>query len=160
MDSERQKKILIMKIGVVSIIGLVFVLWVLNMRNVWRPMTVDNKDLTQNTDFSKFKQDVNGQMTEINQKLNDITNSRQAANNKAGEDLLNNIIKETNKISSTSIATSSSTSSPVLSASSTQNLPKVKNSNCPPYINCMPTVGASRPCQIPAGCEGITQIAY
>ena len=150
MDSERQKKVLIMKIGVISIIGLVFILWALNMRNVWHPMIVDNKDLTQNSDFSKFKQDVNSQMTEINQKLSDITNSRQATNKKAGEDLLNNIIKETDKTSSTSVATSTSTSSPIIP----------KNSSCPAYINCMPTIGASRPCQIPAGCEGITQIAY
>ncbi|MDI3496288.1 MAG: hypothetical protein PWQ35_309 [Patescibacteria group bacterium] len=37
---------------------------------------------------------------------------------------------------------------------------EIKKANCPEWINCMPTVGEARPCQIPLGCEGITQIAY
>lgn len=38
---------------------------------------------------------------------------------------------------------------------------EIKNSNCPEWINCMPTSdGGARSCQVPPGCEGITQIAY
>lgn len=32
--------------------------------------------------------------------------------------------------------------------------------NCPKWINCMPMVGEASSCQIPPGCEDITQIVY
>ena len=163
MDSEeRQKKILMMKIGVGAIIILIFFLWVFNMKNLWRPIVVSNDNLqTQSPELNKFKNDINSQMTEINKRLNDITNQKQAATNKAGDELLNNVIKGTVKAtSSPDISTSSpinTSTTPVINSSSSV---KIKNSKCPAYINCMPTIGAAKPCQIPAGCEGITQIAY
>ncbi|MDD2354072.1 MAG: hypothetical protein PHH52_01325 [Patescibacteria group bacterium] len=49
------------------------------------------------------------------------------------------------------------TESEKMTASSSE---EIKRNNCPEWINCMPTVGEARPCQIPPGCEGITQIAY
>lgn len=153
MKSEREKKILIMKTGVITIIVLIFFLWVFNMRNVWRPIALDNsKEQAQKSDLSGFKQDVGKQMTEINKKLTDITDKKQEARNKAGDNLLNSIIKDT----------TGATSSPIneLATTSTSSLPVVKNSNCPAYIDCMPTIGESRPCQIPVGCEGVTVIAY
>jgi len=159
MEDERRKKILMMRIGVITMIVIIFFLWAYNIKNIWRPINLntnsDNKSET--SELTKFKNDINKQMTEINQRLSTIADSKQAAKNKAGEELLNNLIKETDKIS-TSTATSTSTSSPALI--STPTLPQIKNTGCPPYINCMPTIGAARPCQIPAGCEGITVIAY
>jgi hypothetical protein len=161
MDSEeRQKKILMMKIGVGAIIVLIFLLWVFNMKNLWRPIMVNNEG-ANTQDLTKFKSDINNQMTEINQRLNDISNQKQEATNKAGNDLLNNVINgAANSTSSSETSTSSpinTSTNPVVNAPDTT---KVKNSKCPPYIDCMPTIGASKPCQIPAGCEGITQIAY
>lgn len=159
MDSERQKKILMMKIGVITVIVIIFFLWIYNIKNVWRPITLNtnNDNKSENSELTKFKNDINNQMTEINQRLSTIVDSKQAAQTKAGDELLNSLIKETDKIS-TSTATSTSTSSPALISTST--LPKVKTTGCPAYINCMPTIGAARSCQIPAGCEGITVIAY
>jgi cytoskeletal protein RodZ len=153
MKSEREKKLLIMKVGVITIIVLIFFLWVFNMRNIWRPIALDNnKNQAQDSEMSNFKQDVNKQMTEINKKLTDITDKKQEAQNKAGDDLLNSIIKDAG----------SATSSPVndLATTSTSSLPVVKNSSCPAYVNCMPTIGEARPCQVPVGCEGVTLIAY
>jgi len=155
MDSEdRQKKILMMKIGVGAIIVLIFLLWVFNMKNLWRPIMINNNN-GQTQDLTKFKSDINNQMTEINQRLNDVANQKQEAANKAGNDLLNKVIN----------GTANSTSSPINASttpisSSTPGQIKVKDSKCPAYIDCMPTIGASKPCRIPAGCEGITQIAY
>ncbi|MCF7820577.1 MAG: hypothetical protein K9M44_03870 [Candidatus Pacebacteria bacterium] len=41
---------------------------------------------------------------------------------------------------------------------------KLKNSNCPEWVNCMPTLSdnphENKECVIPPGCEDITQIAY
>ena len=162
MDREdRQKKILMMKIGVGAIIVLIFLLWVFNMKNLWRPITI-NGESGNTQDLTKFKSNINNQMTEINQRLNNVANQKQEAANKAGNDLLNNVINGTTN-SNPSLGTS--TSSPINASTtpisnSTTSQTKVKDSKCPAYIDCMPTIGASKPCQIPAGCEGITQIAY
>lgn len=158
MDSERQKKILMMKIGVITVIVLIFILWVFNIRNVWRPITLDSNNPSENSDLSNFKNDINKQMTEINSRLSSIVNLKQEAQTKAGDELLNNLIKETDKISSSSAATSTATSSTISGSTSTPA--KLKNNNCPAYIDCMPTIGAAKTCQIPTGCEGITVIAY
>ena len=155
MDNDRQKKILMMRVWVITIIVIIFFLWVYNLKNIWRPITLNNNQ-SENVDLSKFKNDVNKQMTEINQRLNNLTDLKQQAKNKAGNDLLNNLIKETEKATST-IATATSTSSPVLVATSTLKKNKGK---CPAYIDCMPTIGAANSCQIPSGCEGVTVIAY
>lgn len=163
MESERQKKILLMKVCVVSVIILIIVLWIFNIKNVWRPVNVNkSQDQTASLEFTKFKDDINKQMTEINQRLSIISNQKQDSQNQAGNELLNNIIKDTEKASST-ISTSTKTN--VNSSSSSVPIvipetPSLKKNNCPPYINCMPSIGAARSCKIPAGCEGVTQIAY
>jgi len=161
MDSEdRQKKILMMKIGVGAIIVLIFLLWVFNMKNLWRPIMINNNN-GQTQDLTKFKSDINNQMTEINKRLNDITDQKQEAANKAGNDLLNKVINGTaNSTSSSGTSTSSPISTSTNPVVSVPDKTKVKDSKCPAYIDCMPTIGASKPCQIPVGCEGITQIAY
>ncbi|MFA5754736.1 MAG: hypothetical protein WC905_05355, partial [Patescibacteria group bacterium] len=76
--------------------------------------------------------------------------------------LLGDLIEETEKIASSSIDLPFlGTSTPSATGTSPLvNPPDIKNANCPAYVNCMPTIGESRPCQIPAGCEGITKIAY
>lgn len=136
MRSEREKKVLLMRMSVIAIIVLIFFLWAYNIKNLWKPIVFNNNESQNKTsELSQFKQDVDKQMTEINKKLNDVVDKKQEAKNKAGDDLLNNIIKDAQQ----------ATSSPI---------------SCPAYINCMPTIGEARPCQIPAGCEGITTIAY
>lgn len=156
MEDERRKKILLMRIGVIIIIVLIFFLWVYNMKNLWRPITLDNNESkTQNSDFTNLKEDINKQMAEMKKKLSDISNKKQEAKNKAGEELLNNLLKETEKVASSSQSTSTASIS-----TSTVSTPKVKNSSCPEYIDCMPTIGEARPCEIPVGCENITVIAY
>jgi hypothetical protein len=156
MNNDREKKILLMKIGAISIVVLIFILWIFNIKNVWRPINENNGvENGPNIDLLKFKEDINKQMTEINQRLSDISNKKQEAKDKASDELLGNLIKEVNKASSSLISTSTPGN-----VTSTPILPTINNKNCPPYINCMPTIGVSRPCQIPVGCEEITIIAY
>ncbi|MHB8903492.1 MAG: ATP synthase subunit B family protein [Patescibacteria group bacterium] len=153
MRSEREKKVLLMRISVITIIVLIFFLWAYNIKYLWKPIVLNNNE-NQNkiSELSQFEQDVNKQMTEINKKLNDVVDRKQEAKNKAGDDLLNNIIRDAKQATSSLIND--------LASTSPSSTPNIKNSNCPSYINCMPTIGESRPCQIPVGCEGITTIAY
>jgi hypothetical protein len=37
---------------------------------------------------------------------------------------------------------------------------KTDISRCPEWINCMPSPGMNNKCEIPKGCEDITQIAW
>lgn len=156
MKSERQKKILLMKICVIVIIIFIFFLWAYNMKNVWRPISIKNSQIkSQDSELLKFKDDVNKQMTEINIRLNEqMANKKQEEINKNGDQLLKTIIEDAK----------SSTSSPINTSTNEITIPLPglinENKNCPEYINCMPTIGEAPSCRIPVGCEGITQIAY
>lgn len=154
MKSERQKKILLMKVCVIIIIIFIFVVWAYNMKNVWRPINIkDNTNTTQNSDL--LKDNINKQMTEINNLINEkVSDKKQEEINKNGNELLKKIIQDAKSTTSSSINTST-----IIISSSTPNLIKPSN-NCPAYINCMPSIGETRSCQIPVGCEGITEIAY
>ncbi len=161
---EQAKKNFIMKIGIISFMVLILIFWILNIKNVFR-----SNPSTENTQSSAELQNLQAGLNETITKMSQSLNKIDTANEKlktASSSLLNELITEINTLasstnsSSTFLATSSltETSQPPLiemTASST-----LENSSCPTYINCMPTVGEVRPCQIPAGCEGITQIAY
>lgn len=161
---EQIKKKFIMKIGIISFMVLILIFWILNIKNVFQ-----DKSLISNTqsraDFQNLQTEFNETITKMSKSLDKI----EAANEKlktASSSLLNELIAEINIIASSTISSSTllATSSPIeasstplieLTASSSSAL-----SSCPAYINCMPSVGEAKPCQIPVGCEGITQIAY
>lgn len=157
MDEKQKKKMLIMQIGAGGLTCLILVLWIFNLKNVWQ----EDRALptNDNSQWLSLKNDLDKTLTDVKKQLNKIDKNRKEA--AAGDNFLTDLIKETKNISS---ATSSivSTSSPISSSSptTTSTSPINKNKNCPEYINCMPTIDAARPCQIPVGCEGITAIAY
>ena len=45
-------------------------------------------------------------------------------------------------------------------ATSTEATSSAPIFSCPAYIDCMPKIGDAPACQIPVGCEDVTQIAY
>jgi myo-inositol-1-phosphate synthase len=153
MESEEAKKKFLMKVGIISIMALIFVFWVLNIKNVFRSEdngTTDNS-LAQ---LKNIQNDFSANFDQINKDINSAISSTTAtttatvtattpatttSNNVASSSLVNELIKTTNKIASSSVET---------------------KAGCPAFINCMPTIGAARNCSIPVGCEGITQIAY
>ena len=154
MDEQAKKKFL-MKVGIISLMVLIFVFWILNIKNVFRSSTAPTSESDQAA-WAEIKNDFRETVDKMSESLNKI----EAANEKlktASSSLINELIIEANKIASSSAATTSTSSLPLVDnqASST-----IKNSNCPSYIDCMPTIGEAKPCQIPVGCEGITQIAY
>jgi hypothetical protein len=155
MDEQAKKKFL-MKVGIASFMVLIFVFWILNIKNVFRSNAAPSND-TNKAAWEEIKNDFNETVDKMSESLNKI----EAANEKlkkASSSLINELIVETNKIASSSASTTMSTSS--LPVTDTQASSSVKNNNCPAYIDCMPTIGEAKPCQIPVGCEGITQIAY
>jgi len=161
---EQAKKNFIMKIGIISFMVLILIFWILNIRNVFQSSPlIDNSQKT--AESQKLQADFNEAISKMSQSLDKISATNEKLKT-ASSSLLKELITEINTIasstisSSTFLATSSLTeasSSPLLEtpASSTPI-----NDSCPPYINCMPSIGEVRPCQVPVGCEGITQIAY
>jgi len=152
MDEQAKKKFL-MKVGIISLMALILIFWVLNMKNVFRTNALtDNGQST--AEWQNMKNDFNDTISKMSQSLSKI----EATNEKlksASSSLVDELIIETNKIAS-STATSSTATSTETNASSSP----ATRSDCPSFIDCMPKIGEEVNCQIPAGCEGITQIAY
>lgn len=166
MADEQAKKNFLIKVGVATIMALVFIFWLLNIKNVFISEAQDsNQTASEVANLKKDFADTINQMGESLAKVEERNNELNAASSS----LINELIIETNKVASSSEATLASSTlatSSQISTSSFPIIPVVNSStnktkfDCPAYIDCMPTVGAARPCQIPVGCEGITQIAY
>jgi len=161
MDEERQKKIFLMKVGIGFFMILILVLWIFNLKNVWRnsPVNGDSQATSTKTEWAQLKNDLSETISELSVRLDKIETDKKTLENIASSSLIQELIKETERLATSSASSTVATSSLEAATSTITTLP-IKNNNCPAYINCMPTIGEARPCQIPAGCEGITQIAY
>lgn len=153
-EEEREaKKNLFLRIGVVSVFAVVFVLWLLNIQGVFSNVSSTESDSKWEETMAEI--DKNTKETEDRLGLN---SPEQDKTNEFVEKLLD----KTEDMASSSISTSSAIIEIKKELSElvvTSTIPVV-NKNCPPYINCMPSIGEARPCVIPPGCENITQIAY
>jgi len=161
MEEERQKKIFLMKVGIGFLMVLLITLWVFNLKNVWRgpEASIDNQPVSTSSEWLKIKADLTKTISELSVRLDKIETKKQAAQEIASSSLIQELIKEAERLATSSASSTGATSSLEVATSTVVN-PSIKNNNCPAYINCMPTIGEARPCQIPAGCEGVTQIAY
>ncbi|MFZ4631948.1 MAG: hypothetical protein ACOYL8_01920 [Patescibacteria group bacterium] len=164
MESEVAKRNFLIKVGVGAIMSLILVFWFLNIKNVF----VGNSDL-ENKKSSEEVLNLKDDFNEVADKMTKSLEQIGATNEKlnlASSSLVNELIIETNKIASSTNSDTISTSTTVISTSSLPIISEIKTpsnnvkNNCPVYINCMPSVGAARPCTIPPGCEGVTLIAY
>ncbi len=168
MGDDQAKKSFLVKVGVGAIMSLIVIFWILNAKNMFISGTDDNESTGE---INALKNDFASTVDQIGKGLDNVKKTDKELN-AASSSLINELIIETNKAASSSankISTSSeitATSSPLISTSSLPTIPlaatttKKSKFDCPAYIDCMPKVGAARPCQIPVGCEGITQIAY
>jgi len=161
MERDEAKKKILMKVGIISLMALIFIFWVLNIKNVFQ----NNEKIDAGESASQWrsiKEDFDETVDKMSASLDKIQATNRLMN--ASSSLVTDLIQASISASST-IATSTATStqpaaassSPIIEANASST---VKEKNCPEYINCMPTIGEARPCQIPVGCEGITQIAY
>jgi len=157
MAEEKDRRHLIMRVGVISIMVIIMFFWVLNIKNVFN---AQKEETTQNKEeWVDIKKDLNDTLDKMNEGLNKINNINIVPVATSSSEISSSTTSTPNTLSPIfSSSSSSSNSLPV-----TPTIPPVTekvNSNCPSYINCMPTIGEARACQIPVGCEGITQIAY
>jgi len=155
MDNERRKKVLIMQIGATILAIFILVVWILNLQNVWR---VD-KELAAGNDSAqwlKIKDDLSKTLSDVQNQMKEINQTRKEQENIKNRNFLSDLVDETKKFASTTVVTST----PAVPPTATSSVPKSPRSGCPEWINCMPSIGEARSCQIPVGCEGITQFAY
>lgn len=160
MESEEEKKKFLMKVGIISLMALILIFWVLNIKNVFRHNAEMNAE-NSNEQWESIRANFDETVDKMNKSLSEIeaTNDRLKA---ASSSLVNELILTASSsdmlIDSKLIPTSTEpiASSTPLSSSTPLEIKK----DCPPYIDCMPTIGEAKPCEIPVGCEGITQIAY
>ncbi len=172
-EEDRRKRILIMKIGVSVLTVAILFFWIFNLKNNWRSEQQSTanqqnslKSFTSN--FNKAVQNIQGQLNKNKQIQNNLSTTSTST-------LLTPIVPSKNS----NATISSSTVSQIVSSSTLKNIPAQLvtkhsppiissststsrgNIRCPQYINCMPTYGqAARSCQIPTGCENITQLVY
>lgn len=161
---EQAKKKFIMKIGIISFMVLILIFWILNIRNVFQsnPPIYNTKSTAE---LQNLQIDFNETIDKMSQSLDKISATNEKLKT-ASSSLLSELMAGINNIASS--ANSSSTLLATSSLSEAPSSPLIEipasstpiNDSCPAYINCMPSVGEARPCQIPVGCEGITQIAY
>ncbi len=149
--------------AVIGIIFLViFILWGLNLKNVWR--NNKNND-SPSTEWLSLKGETGKALAETQNKLDKIKKAKAIAKKEAEDKFLSGLLENTEKIASSSFLTATSstvvTGAPSLIASSSSIMTgSLSAENCPKHIDCSPVVGDSEPCVIPFGCEGITLIAY
>ncbi len=159
-NESEKKKIFMMRVIIGSVAFIILILWAFNLKNVWQDS--QNNNQASSTAWLSLKNDLEKTLGEAQTKLDKIEADKAAAEaeRKSGDKFLSGLLEGAAQNASSSAATA--TSSPVLTASSTVgNASTTKAvSDCPKYIDCMPTIGKAKPCVIPPGCEGITLIAY
>lgn len=160
--AAEEKKRFIMKVGVIVLSIIVFVLWMLSLS-----FSFSSKKTNINTEENNsWRQEIQETIDTARQNFNMPATSTEE------KDFLDGMLENINNkeldesVAPEDMGTSTSTAT---STESQKFLKELENklplgdaitADCPPYINCMPTVGQSRPCVIPPGCEAITQIAY
>jgi hypothetical protein len=132
-----------MKIGVAIFMLIVIIAWSGHISKVFsRGDSISEESRL----WSDLKGDLLSNFDEAASKSEDA--AQEAANQLVeakGDILADDLIKATEDIKRKEENTASSTEG---------------DAACPIYIDCMPKIGEAPVCQIPAGCEGITQIAY
>ena len=157
MNEISAKKKFIMRVSIGIIVFIILILWSLNLKNVWNNNRGDNQTKAE---WLSLKSDLEKTLAEARSKLDKIKEDKARAEKKAGDAFLAGLIENADRIASSSALTA--TSSPEMATSSPlqQKATSSQAVNCPEYIDCMPTIGGTKPCQVPLGCEGITLIAY
>ena len=156
-----RNKILIMHLSVVSLAIIIFVFWLINMPNVWLG---NQKKAQMDASLQELKASLNSFLNQSEEKVNKIEEEQKKQERqqliKDSNNLIQNLIEETNKKNDYSIPTPIDNIDSDDGFNEASLIDSNKNINCPEWINCMPSIGEVRDCQIPVGCEDFTQIAY
>ncbi|MFA5184444.1 MAG: hypothetical protein WC456_02845 [Patescibacteria group bacterium] len=163
MDSERKKVILIRTATVVLALFILLV-WSFNLQNIWRIEHAANV-ASDGQAWQDLKDNLSQTLAEARTELDKLDQDKKEKDGVKNAAFLNDLLDETKRLASSAplIATSApATTTPpnAITALPTEAAPRETSPDCPAYIDCMPTIGSAQPCQIPVGCEGITEIAY
>lgn len=170
MEPEGKKKNFLIKVTVISFTALVLILWVFNLKNIWRDSGEHVSKSTED-EWWQLREDLSGTLASLNNLGQKISTSSNLTT-MVGNEMLSDVLSGAKELSSSSketiipgaVASSTSATSTLPGGSNDHSnasgTKEIKNKQCPEYINCMPTIGENRPCVIPAGCEGVTKIAY
>jgi len=141
------KKALLLKIGIIVVIATILFLWLASLRNVF-----ESRQTETDNGLKKISEDLNQSIKEAETRFNTVTSSS------TDNAFVKGMIEKASSTKNTATSTAElkkELSNLIKTATTTP-----KKSNCPPYIDCMPKIGGANACVVPAGCEGITQIAY
>ncbi len=156
-----RNKILIMRLSVVGLAIIIFVFWLINIPNVWLG---NQKNAQTDASLQELKANLNSFLNQSEEKVNKIEEEQKQQERqqliKDSDNLIQNLITETNKKSDYSIPAPIDNIDNDAESNQASLIDNNKNINCPEWINCMPSIGEVRNCQIPVGCEDFTQIAY
>lgn len=190
MENEQAKKNFLIKVGVISAMFLIVIFWLLNAKNIFVFNVLEEPEENEISKLDNIKDDLLKKINKIEEDLAKIKENenfkrdsdedflrsvmagvdKSSSSSAAHEESENTPNIETNLNNNVIID-----ESPVLwpmprvypdSSSSPGSNPdtgrpgQVTNNSCPAYVNCMPTTDRTPSCQIPSGCEGITQLVY
>jgi Tfp pilus assembly protein PilX len=161
-QTERDdKKFLIAKILIATIVLLILFLWLANLRGVFESQKESNSDI-----WKKISQNMDKSLKDAEDQFNKAADLTSSSTNKIFvEELLSKASSTATSSGFVATSTISTTTRAELEKELINLIKPIASSSpkrvsCPEYINCMPTIGETKPCVIPAGCEKITQIAY
>ena len=159
-----EKKRFIMKVGVIVFSVIIFALWIFSLSFSFASKKGDTEDnnsawkqeLQETIDTAR--QNFNISPTPNTEEKNFLDGMLENINNK--EQIESPVVSPEDAERATSTASSTEPQEFLKELENKLPLGDTTTVDCPAYINCMPTIGQSRPCVIPPGCEDITQIAY
>lgn len=162
MEDNTRKKLFLVQAAAIGVGVLILLIWIFNLKNVWRA----NGELAaakEQSTWQALQADLTKTLADVSNQLNQVENNQTVAQETVGRNFLSGLLQETKKIASTTAASSATTTATTTVRAATSSV--IKNKNCPAWVNCMPTLvgpnGANQnSCQVPVGCEGITQKAY
>ena len=142
-----------MYLAIVIVAVIILALWLSNLGHVFQTTKQIHEDDNSDVKWSDIRNDLNEAIqntrTYFKDNVNQEIDTEATLEDTSSSTLITNLINAAKEISSPT------STSPEL------GLEMKDNSSCPKWINCMPMVDTEpKPCQIPVGCEGITQIVY
>lgn len=122
MDEERQKKMRLMKVGVIMAMILILVFWFFNFRNVWNLDLNNSRSVADNqNDWQQVRSSFSQSINDLQNRLNQIGAVQQKAESEANRVFIADLIKNTAALAS-STASSTITATTTNLASSTLNV--------------------------------------
>ena len=104
MEPAQQKKIFLVKVGVISLTALILILWIFNLPNVWRDDQKYAATGSQNDQWQQLKTDLDKTLASLNQ-LNQSAASKTNITAIAGNAMLSDVLTGAKRLASTTAAT-------------------------------------------------------